>query len=128
MGTSQGERAGTLQLPSGDWLCLMFFSLKTAKARQGEANPCWLVKCILQEGATNFCPSPPQPVLPLRSWKPSQAPLLYYLCCGTMELILKTTSESPASTLRLMPTQCNSVHESLPRRYPTDVLKASLYS
>lgn len=82
----------------------MFSSLKTAKAVQGEANPCWFVKCILQEGATDFCPSPPQPVLTLTSWKPSQASLLYYLCCGTMELILKTKPESPVNTLRLMPT------------------------
>lgn len=76
----------------------MSSSLKTATARQGEAYRCCFVKCFVQEGATNFLSSPSQPVLTLRSWKPTQAPLLYYLHCGTMELTLKTTS---VSSLRL---------------------------
>lgn len=40
-------------------------------------------------------------------------PLLHYLRCGTMELILKTTPESPVTTLRYMPTLSVSLRMNL---------------
>lgn len=80
----------------------MFFPFKQQKPGKVKPIPADLSSASCRKGLPTSVPALHSLTFP--SWKPSLAPLSYYLGCGTMELMLQTTPESAGSTWRSMPT------------------------